>query len=383
MRDASSDPSPLHDGAGAGRRQFLKGASLAVGSAVIAATAHANPRPLSNEEKLSRLASNTYPLRTLFKRRAGGAAPGGGQPSTPAQAEAAARGEAMRKKYGEITLLDFPQFTKDRFPGVRDMDLWSSLFGDVADDSMYVETSAVFEGRTRTMREFDPSAASSKKWLDQLASRIATTGVRCHHVSNNAPRNIADTDAAARAQGVEVAKKWLDGCARIGAKTMRVNTGGPRIVPGASAAGGGYPRNDEIVKYLGNAIDSFKRMADHGGKVGVKVTIENHWGLSADPTNVRIILDEVNHPYCEASPDFCNWEHEYMLHHGLQTLLPYTHSTVHAKYWNRWQNFDVGRSVKLMIAGGFRGIFALEYEDGPWDGFEGAQHLMKEVLAAL
>jgi sugar phosphate isomerase/epimerase len=363
------------------RRQFLKGAGLAVGGSLVAGAATAAPRPLTDEEKLGRLASNTYPLRSLFKRR-GGQGPQA-QPQSQAQSQAAERGAAMKKKYGEITLLDFPQFTKDRFPGVRHMDLWSSLFGDVDDDSMYAETSASVGGNARTVREFDPASPSGKKWLDRLADKIAATGVRCHHVSNNAPRNISDLDAAARRQGIDVARKWLDGCARIGAKTMRVNTGGPRIAPAASAAQGGYPKNDEIVKYFANAIESFKEMADHGGKVGVKVTIENHWGLSADPMHIRIILDEVNHPYCEASPDFCNWEHEYMLHHGLQALLPYTHSTVHAKYWNRWENFDVGRSVRVLTQGGFRGIFALEYEDGPWDGFEGAQYLMKEVLKAL
>ena len=41
----------------------------------------------------------------------------------------------MKKKYGEITMLDFPQFTKDTFPGVTHMDLFSGLFGDVTDDS--------------------------------------------------------------------------------------------------------------------------------------------------------------------------------------------------------------------------------------------------------
>lgn len=372
----------------AGRRQFLKGAGIAVGAGLIAGTASAasaagDPRPLTDAEKLDRIASNTYPLRTLFKRRSGGGAMGGGQSPSAAQKEAIAQGEAMRKKYGEITLLDFPQFTKDRFPGVRHMDLWSSLFGDVDDATQYAETKATFEGQTRTSREFDPSTAAGKKWLDRLADKIATTGVHCHHVSNNAPRNISDLDPELRKQGVEVAKKWLDGCARIGAKTMRVNTGGPRIMPGASAAQGSYPRNDEIVKHIANAVESFKQMADHGGKAGVKVTIENHWGLSADPINIRIILDEVNHPFCEASPDFCNWEHEYMLHHGLQSLTSYAHTTVHAKYWDRWKNFDVGRSVKVMTAAGFRGKFALEYEAGPWDGFDGAQYLFKEVLKAL
>jgi hypothetical protein len=43
----------------------------------------------------------------------------------------------------------------------------------------------------------------------------------------------------------------------------------------------------------------------------------------------------------------------------------------------------VKRSVKIMTDAGFQGTFALEYEDGPWDGVEGAKYLYKEVLAAL
>ena len=69
----------------------------------------------------------------------------------------------------------------------------------------------------------------------------------------------------------------------------------------------------------------------------MKITIENHWGLCANPMNIRIIMDEVNHPYCECTPDFCNWENEYHLFHGLEAVMPYTHTHVHAKYWDRWK----------------------------------------------
>ena len=170
----------------------------------------------------------------------------------------------------------------------------------------------------------------------------------------------------------------------LGAKSMRVNSGGPRIRAGA----GGGPRRTirrttSWPKYLTQCIESFKEMADHGSKVGVKVTLENHWGLTANPINIRIIVEEVNSPYCEASPDFCNWEHEYLMYHGLKALAPYAHTNVHAKYWNRWKDNDVKRSVKIMNDAGFKGTFALEYEDGPWDGVEGAKYLYKEVLAAL
>jgi len=343
------------------RRSFLKAGGAGLGLALLSSAA-------TEKEKLARIASNTWPMRYLFKSRMGF---GRGQ-----------RSEDMKKKYGEITMLDFPQFTKDTFPGVTQMDLFSGLFGDVTDDSMYVQVPLVVGAATRTTHEFDPSSTSGKRWIESLAGKISATGTRCLHISNNAPRDICDPDPEKRKTGIAIAKKWLDGAKLLGAKSMRVNSGGPRIVPGAVATPD-YPKNDEITKYLSNCIESFKEMADHGGKAGVKVTLENHWGLTASPTNVRIIIEEVNHPFCEASPDFCNWEHEYMLYHGLKELAPYAHTIVHAKYWDRWKSNDVRRSVKIMMDAGFKGAFALEYEDGPWDGVEGSKYLYREVLAAL
>ena len=347
-----------------GRRNFITASSLLLSAAAVEGS---SARRLTEKEKLGRLASNTWPIRPLFKSR-----------STRPNPQA----DEMKKKYGTLTMLDFPQFTKDTFPGVYHMDLFSGLFGDTTDDSMYAKTEMTFNGTTRAVFEFDPSQPNAKKWLEKLNAKMAATGTKCHHISNNAPRDICDPDPAKRRAGIEVAKKWLDGAAMIGAKTMRVNSGGPRISPSAVVTTD-YPKNDELARPLDLCIESFKEMAEHGGKVGVRVTLENHWGLTADPMNIRIIVDEVNSPFCEASPDFGNWEHEYWHYHGLAALAPYAHSTVHAKYWNRWKDNDIGRSVRIMTDAKFMGIFALEYEDGPWDGVEGAKYLYKEVLAAL
>jgi sugar phosphate isomerase/epimerase len=279
----------------------------------------------------------------------------------------------MKAKYGEITMLDFPQFTKDTFPGVTHMDIWNSLCGDVTDDTMYGQGG------------FDPATPSGRKWVDALASKLVTTGTKIQHLSNNAPTNMASLDDEARKNGIAVARKWLDAAATLGIVSMRVNSGGPRIAPIAqNSPVDSYPKNDEIMPFMDKCVESFKEMADYGGKKGVKVTLENHWGLAANPMNIVAILEAVNHPYCEATPDFCNWEYEYMLFSGLKVLAPYSHSNVHAKYWERWgDKNDPQRATRIMIAGGFRGTFALEYEAGPWDGVEGSRYLMREVLAAL
>jgi sugar phosphate isomerase/epimerase len=234
---------------------------------------------------------------------------------------------------------------------------------------------------------------AGRKWLDTLANTCVKTGTYVQHISNNAPSGLADYGSpeadARRKAGVELAKRWLEGCKVLGVKSMRMNSPqalGPSIRPNAipRGPGDGYPRNIDLIPLLEAAIDSHREMADFGGKLGIRVTIENHWGLAADPMNIRTIIDEVNHPYCEASPDFGNWEHEYNLVNGLKALAPYAHTNVHAKYWDRWgDRNNVQRSVRIMLAAGFRGTFALEYEQGPHDGVEGAKYLYKEVLAAL
>lgn len=418
---------------GVNRRDFFKtaGGGITAVGLMMTPRERALAQALDEKGRLDRIAACSYPIRYIFKSRAGGnrgggagatagrgggagagegrgggqPAPGpdqparGGAPAATAAPGAAQGGAAatspaaqqlpprspvnggwsiaqMKEKYGEITMLDFPQFTKDTFPGVTHMDIFSGLFGDVTDDSM-------FAGRT-----FDPMTPTGRKWLDQLANKLVTTGTKVQHISNNAPTNLAGPDEEARKAGVAVAKRWLEGCAVLGVKSMRMNSPqalGPSIRPNAiPRSNDGYPRNLDIIPLLNAGIESYKEMADFGGKLGIRVTFENHWGLAADPMNIRIMLDTINHPYCEASPDFCNWEHEYMLFNGLKALAPYAHTNVHAKYWDRWgDKNDVQRSTRIMLAGGFKGTFALEYEEGPLNGIEGAKYLYKEVLAAL
>lgn len=355
------------------RRSFLKSAGIGmIGVAGMGAQVSAKPAQSNNviqrtrDERLKQMASNSYAVNRLFKRR-----PYGSRPEKPETT-------ALKEKYGEITLLDFPQFTLDTYPGVPAMDLWSSLFGDLSDDTMFVR--AERNGRSY-LRDFDPGAPSASAYLDKLADKIATSGLKAVHISNNAPRGVADLDEEVRKEGIRVAKLWLDTSKHIGVQSMRVNTGGPRIIP-ASVIQGGYPQNLEIEPYLKNAIESFKEMADYGEKVGVKVTIENHWGLAANPINIRIILNEVNSPWCEASPDFCNWEHAYMLYNGLEVLIPMATSMCHAKRWSRYPNVDIARCVQVLNDANYEGYISTEYEAGG-DPVEGTLQLLEDVVEAL
>ena len=390
MSDDKNDPSTV------GRRDFFRVASAGLTAAGVLLTPRerAVAQGVAEKARLERIAGCSWPIRQLFKTRqpagrggvpAAAASGGTAPPTVPANRDRTTTAE-MKRKYGEITMLDFPQWTKDNFPGVTRMDIFSGLFGDVTDDTMFMPATEGGEAG------FNPMSPSGRKWLDQLANVLVKTGTKVQHISNNAPIGLADFGSpeadARRKGGVAMGKRWLEGCAVLGVKSMRMNSPralGPQIRPNATANGGdGYPRNQEIVPLMNAAIESYKEMADFGGNLGIKVTFENHWGLAADPMNLRIIIDTINHPYCDATPDFCNWEHDYMLFNGLKALAPYSSSNVHAKYWDRWgDKNDVQRSVRVMLAGGFKGTFALEYEAGPLNGVEGAKYLYKEVLAAL
>ena len=351
------------DNEGIDRRDFFR----AAGAGLTAATVLLNPaeRALAqfrtDKDRLDRIASCTWPIRSIFKSRPGGgrgggaggtaAAPAGTAPggAAPAAAPVAPRSpsnggwttEQMKAKYGEITMLDFPQFTKDTFPGVTRMDLFSGLFGDVTDDSMYQPA----------RQRFDPIESLRKEMARAAGQRLVKTGTK-FSTFRTTPRPIwprPGRDAAERRRGDgqalagglrdarrEVDAHELDVGARPRHPPERHSARGPAMAIHATSTSSrcSRPRSSRTRRWPTSAATwaSGSRSRTTGGSPPIRM-------------NIRIILDEVNHPDCEASPDFCNWEHEYMLFHGLKALAPYAHTNVHAKYWDRWgDKNDVQRS---------------------------------------
>ena len=131
------------------RRDFLKiaGAGLTASGLPMTAPERARAQGAADRARQERIASCTWPIRQLFKTRGGGSgnAPlslraGSVAPPSPARRRRPANRDQtttaeMKQRYGEITMLDFPQWTKDNFPGVTRMDMFSGLFGDVTDDT--------------------------------------------------------------------------------------------------------------------------------------------------------------------------------------------------------------------------------------------------------
>jgi len=83
-----------------------------------------------------------------------------------------------------------------------------------------------------------------------------------------------------------------------------------RIVPAQGPRG--YPKTTSLRSTFSNCTSSFKKWGDYGGKVGVKVTLENHWDVPPS-YEIRIIVVKSSNPFCEARR-ILNWEHEYLMY---------------------------------------------------------------------
>lgn len=124
--------------------------------------------------------------------------------------------------------------------------------------------------------------------------RLRDLGLQCTAVTvRNVDDNPISSDAAVRAKGVALNNRTLDCCAAVGAQTL--------VGPYHSALGhfsGAGPTKDEW-KW---GVDSMRAVAEHAGKVKVKLGVEalnrfECYFLNAHADAARFAR-EVNHPAC-------------------------------------------------------------------------------------
>ena len=234
---------------------------------------------------------------------------------------------------------------------------------------------------------------SGRKWLDtagQQAGEDRHEGPAHLQQRADEPGGYGSPEEDARRKaGVEMAKRWLEGCAVLGVKSMRMNSPqalGPEHPAERDRArpGDGYPRNIDIVPLLDAAIESYKEMADYGGNLGIRVTFENHWGLAADPMNIRIMIDAVNHPVLRSVAGLLQLGarvHAVQRPQGARAVLAHQRAREVLGSLGRQERraaLDAHHARRRL-----QGHVRARVRAGPLNGVEGAKYLYKEVLAAL
>lgn len=166
----------------------------------------------------------------------------------------------------------------------------------------------------------------------------------------------------ARVANRACAYRWLDVARRLGAESMRTDTGGKPELP------------DDMFKII---TDGLQDIVNHGREAGVRVSIENHWGASNIPKNVVRVLDAVDG--LTLLFDSRNWA-KGTREEGWQVGVPRA-KDVHIDIFKTQENpdtleQDLTRLIKMLVKAGYNGCWGIESLPPDGDEYEGIRKSM-------
>lgn len=222
------------------------------------------------------------------------------------------RPKSFTPRGSELTLLEVPQFYRDRF-GLSQVEFWSNHFESLA-----------------------------PAYLEQVKSALAAARATLVNVQVDASYNLASPDAAQRATSLETVKQWIDAAAFLGSTAVRVNPGnGP----------------------IEHAIASLRQVNAHARSRGLPLLTENHFGIEMDPDVHLRLRDEAGPENLYTLPDFGNYS-DAARFAALEKILPHAWLiSAKAADFNadlEHVSYDFDACMQLAEKSGFTGVYAVE-----------------------
>ena len=217
-----------------------------------------------------------------------------------------------------------------------------------------------------------PSDEYIKKFKDraaQLGIVLTGTGIR---------NNFASPDPKVRAEGVELAKKWIIVASKLGTPIVRLFSG---EIPKS------YENNWKEV--AGWMIEAYKECAIQGEKYGVKIGVQNHGDMLQTAEQCIYVLKAVNNP---------KWVGLIVDTGNFKTADPYKDIAEVVPYAINWQvkesplgiggseKTDYVKLIKIIKDGGYKGYLPIEtllVRGVPYDPFTLVPSMLKELDEAI
>lgn len=175
-----------------------------------------------------------------------------------------------------------------------------------------------------------------------------------------------------RDKEIAYVKKWIDLYAALGAPHIRVFAGNA-------------PRGVSRAEAMKHCIAGLEECADHAGKHGIFLGLENHGGIVAEADDLLEILRTVKSPWVGINLDSGNF-HTDDPYRDFERCAGYAVNVqMKSEIQRRGQKqeiSDIPRMVKILKAASYRGYVALEYEaaEDPWTA---VPRLLEEMRAAF
>lgn len=201
-----------------------------------------------------------------------------------------------------------------------------------------------------------------KPYLDSIKKACKDAGIKITGFIIEG--NIATLDDAARSRQIEEDIKQLRAAAYLGAPVVRINLGG---------TGKGQEVDDTVG--VQRAIDAFNQILPIAKQLGVKITIENHGGVSKNADAILKVIKGTDPAWVGSCLDFGNWPAELRNTESAKLAIYAYH--VHAKCREFTSDGEaVGMDYKYLLGllkrAGYSGAVSIEYEGGG-DNIEGVK----------
>jgi Xylose isomerase-like TIM barrel len=244
-----------------------------------------------------------------------------------------------------LVLLDFARMVADRYK-IHNLEFAASQFASL---------DPVYEQALRTN-------------LAAARSRLINIAVDVKEVA--ASGGLSDPAAEVRTAAVEAVTPWIDMAHRLRAQSVSCDPG--RLNPDDTSP----------------AIDSFRKLANHGRRRKIIVLIENRGEAgAAHPAALVAIIRAVGGPFVGALPDFSGFPDNATRLRSLPMPFGYAHTICHAKQPqantpNGQPDFDFQRCLDISKAANFHGVYCVEY-DGENDAYARVQNAADELIRYL
>lgn len=211
-------------------------------------------------------------------------------------------------------------------------------------------------------------------YLDDFRQILLKAKVHAVNIAVSTPNSFYDADASTRETAVDYAKKWVD---------VAVHIGSPGIRTHIATAKNSSPN-------LERTTESLRKVVEYAAERNVVVTLENDDLVSEDAFFLVKAIEEVNHPYLRALPDFANS----MLsgdadfnYRALQAMFQHAYNICHVKDGetnddDKQFSIDLKKSFEILKSSNYRGYCSMEF-DAPGDPYAATSKLIEQTIKYL
>lgn len=217
--------------------------------------------------------------------------------------------------------------------------------------------------------------APSDEYLENFKNKAAELGITL--TGTGIRNNFASPDPKVRAEGVELAKKWIVVASKLGAPVLRCFSG---EIPK------GYEDNWE--EPAGWMIDCYKELLPLAEQYNVKIGIQNHGDMLQTAEQCLYVLNGVDSKWAGIIVDTGNFTTEDP-YKDIAALVPYAVNWQIKEYVDGYGGTvktDYPKLVKIIKDGGYKGfvpVETLKVRSDFYNPFQRVDNMLTQLNAAL